>query len=514
MYRILIVDDEKDERNVIRFLLNKYQFPFDIMEADNGKSALELLEGESIDVLITDVKMPFVDGMELAARVRALSSHVEIVFFSGHDDFTYVKKALTLRADNYILKPVKPGEFKETIEKVLEHIKVYEQELEEKEANKDFMKKHILYQVLNQTPIEVLEKDYAYVDFSFLDDYNRMILIHSDQSFWDTLSEEENIRLDEKISKVISNSRYDLINLNPSQVILLFKDDCNRLIAYRQLASDIWQQLHQVYRIGCFFSVSEEIKTGEDILSIYNKLDRYLDDRFFHPHTYIYPVDSPTVASHELGAEDEQLIQDIEQSIQQMEEDKLTEAVQRLIQKYEQQGSTSHIYLRFLFSRVLQLLSKIVPEYSDGKINKEIEKVYTLPHFEDVQQLIWQVHHKAAQKIKEEKNSSKDNIRVVQQYIADHISEDLSLDILAEKAFLSPGYLSDKFRQETGYGINKYIKNVRMTKTKELLRDTNRKVNDISKAVGYNSVSYFIKNFREHYGMSPKKYREMNQDKG
>ncbi|KLV26585.1 hypothetical protein ABW02_10840 [Niallia circulans] len=96
------------------------------------------------------------------------------------------------------------------------------------------------------------------------------------------------------------------------------------------------------------------------------------------------------------------------------------------------------------------------------------------------------------------------------QYIHEHYAEDLSLNILADKVYLSPRYLSDVFIQETGSGINKYIKQVRMDAAKNLLIHTNMKINDICKQVGYQNISYFVRSFRESFGLSPEKFRQSN----
>lgn len=119
MYNILIVDDEKSERDVILFLLNKYNINFNIFEAANGKDGLAILKKESIDILATDIKLPFYNGIELAAQARTLYSDIEILFFSGYDDFNYVKEAFSLHAVNYILKPVEPSEFYKSISDIL-----------------------------------------------------------------------------------------------------------------------------------------------------------------------------------------------------------------------------------------------------------------------------------------------------------------------------------------------------------------------------------------------------------
>ncbi len=114
MYEILIADDEMLERNVIRYLLEKNRFPFAVTEASNGREALRLLESKRFHVLFTDIKMPFMDGLALASRAREMDEKLHIVFFSGYSDFSFAKEAISLRAVNYVLKPVDPEEFRET----------------------------------------------------------------------------------------------------------------------------------------------------------------------------------------------------------------------------------------------------------------------------------------------------------------------------------------------------------------------------------------------------------------
>ncbi|RDW18846.1 response regulator transcription factor [Oceanobacillus chungangensis] len=510
MYRILIVDDEKEERNVIRFLLNKFRFELEIVEASNGKGALEELAKNPTDILLTDVKMPFVDGMELATIVREQHPEMEIIFFSGYDDFNFVKKALTLRADNYILKPVKPEEFKQTMTTVIDNIKKHKEEQEKREINQLFIKKHILYRLLNQTPIDVLLNEYPYVNFDFLNDYNRMILIHSDTTFLDNLFEEEIVYLYEQIKEATLDSKYDVINLNPFQIIILFKENPKKLITYRQIAVQIQKKIQSANGIDCVLSISERISSPNQIAQTYSDLEDYLKDRFFYSDVFIYPIDTP-LTNREEYKKDEYILQEIEKELQQADTERLQQKIAAIIQKYEKSTETSQVYLRFLFARLLQLFFQIMPEYSKDNMNRYIELIYSYTHFSDIKRTLLDVQNKVIKKLDKEKNSPKHIIEVVKQYIIDNIENDLSLDMLAEKVYLTPGYLSDKFKQETGLGINKYIKQVRMDKAVELLSNTNMKVNEISKAVGYKNASYFIKIFREHFGVSPKKHREMKK---
>lgn len=508
MYRILVVDDEKDERKVIRFLLKKFGFELEIVEAANGKEAFEALVRNPFDILLTDVKMPFVDGMELAMQVRKRYADMEIIFFSGYDDFSFVKKALTLRADNYILKPVKPEEFKQTMTEVMENIRKHKEEQEKREVNQLFIKKHILYRLLNQTPIDVLQNEYPYLSFDFLNDYNRMILVHSDTTFLDRLFEEENECFYELIRKATLDSKYDVINLNPFQIALLFKDNSRRLITYQQAAMQIQQKIQETYGINCVLSVSDHMNSPVQLAQTYSELESYLNDRFFYSDVFIYPIDTPLKDSKEYK-EDEYLLEKIEKSLQQADTVELEKKITIIIQKYDKRTKTSQGYLRFLFARLLQLFFQAMPEYSKDSMNRYIELMYSYKHFSDIKQTLLEVQRKVIKRLEEEKNSPKHVIGVVKQYIIENIEKDLGLDMLAEEVYLTPGYLSDKFKQETGSGINKYIKQVRMNKAEELLSNTNMKVNNISKTIGYKNDSYFIRIFREHFGVSPKKYRDM-----
>lgn len=112
MYTYLIVDDEMIERKGIRMLLSWMNIRENILEASNGEEALEVFEKEKIDVLLTDINMPFMDGIELLSRIHEEYPGTETVIFSGYDEFSYAKKAISYGVSAYILKPVNPEEFK------------------------------------------------------------------------------------------------------------------------------------------------------------------------------------------------------------------------------------------------------------------------------------------------------------------------------------------------------------------------------------------------------------------
>ena len=128
--------------------------------------------------------------------------------------------------------------------------------------------------------------------------------------------------------------------------------------------------------------------------------------------------------------------------------------------------------------------------------------------FEQLEALLWKVEGDLEETLKKEQDSPKHTIALVEKYIQEHYDQVLSLDILAEKVYLTPHYLSSIFIQEKGIGINKYLKNVRMEKARQMLMETNMKISEISQRVGYSSLSYFCRSFRNEYGLTPDQYRK------
>ena len=124
MYRVLIVDDEKIERKGITFLLKQMDVECNIIESVNGQAALEYLAENKTDILLTDVKMPHMDGIELIRQIkeRNINPGMKIVIISGYNDFEYAKLAVKLGVSDYLLKPVDPKEFELTMKKIVDEL--------------------------------------------------------------------------------------------------------------------------------------------------------------------------------------------------------------------------------------------------------------------------------------------------------------------------------------------------------------------------------------------------------
>lgn len=122
MIQVLIVDDEKLEREGIKYLLAMEEGEWNIREASNGRDALQILKNEETDLLLTDIKMPHMDGLELTSKAKEMKPGLQVVIFSGYSDFTFAQEAIRYGVTEYMLKPVEPESFHKIINTIRKNI--------------------------------------------------------------------------------------------------------------------------------------------------------------------------------------------------------------------------------------------------------------------------------------------------------------------------------------------------------------------------------------------------------
>ena len=140
MYRILIVDDESRERNGIEKLIRRYQYELEVYQAADGKEALNIMENVNVDILLTDIKMPVMTGMELIEQVHKNGWNPVCVIYSAYGEFEYARNAIALGVMQYLLKPIKLDEFQELFHKVIELCDGKEKQKSENEMLKKMLK--------------------------------------------------------------------------------------------------------------------------------------------------------------------------------------------------------------------------------------------------------------------------------------------------------------------------------------------------------------------------------------
>ncbi len=509
MYRILIADDEKIERAGIRFLLDQMGQEFEIFEAVNGKEALEWLEQNQADILITDVKMPFMNGIELLEQVTKRCPDMKKVIFSGYGEFEYARQAMRFGVEEYILKPVDPEEFKRVMEKAAADLDSEKREESRKAAEGSFFKEYILNSVVNGVGIEEIERRakgcYA---LDFLDSYKRLMLLETDSDFFGGRQKELSDEIGRRVGK-----KFDYLNLNPQQSMLFFTQEGGD---WKEIGRQINGLLEKDLKAGqkSYVAVSSGLKGKEQLGERCQELELLMENRFYGLESRVYMAENEAERAQDVQLDDDTLMKQIRQDIRTKDILSLRGHCSRLFQNYGKNTGFSQIYVKFMFSSLLKLLYEAIPEKSGKELDDEMELLYHAADLKEIQKILEKNIGLLERSVQGSVPGSHREVEEVKRYIYGHYGEELSIELLAEQVYMAPSYLSTVFKKETGQNLSKFIKACRMEKAREMLEDTHEKIVGISEKVGYPNVSYFCQSFREYFGVSPQKYRDMGDGTG
>lgn len=498
MYRILIVDDERIERNGIRFLLKKLNMEFDIDEAVNGLDALEKIRKEDYDILLTDVKMPFMDGIELIDNVVNEKKKLRCVIFSGCNEFDYAKRAIRLGVVDYILKPVDPKEFKDTMDKVVNELEEARASDELKSKSIEFLYEHALYMLVNGENIDAIRKEYNGLELDFAK-FRRILLVEFNRDFFGR--RDVDFKKNEKITG-LGIQRY--LNLNQQQELIFLGAGIDAV----EVAGELVKIIKSDYDEDCYIAVSTEIENPEDMEQKVDELDELMDNKFYHPEIKVFYPNMESDASGMIQFDDDTLMKQMKQDIKMKDVEALREHFDKFCEKYRHKNECSQIYIKFLYSNLLKDIYGSIDDTSEADLNKDVEKLYMSTDFQSLTGLVEAAIDRLASSFNNKSQTGHREVELVKQYIYRNFGSELGIDMLADMVYLAPSYLSTVFKKETGQNLSKFIKSYRMERAKDMLENSMAKIVDIGATCGYQNVSYFCSSFREFYGVSPQKFRE------
>ena len=326
------------------------------------------------------------------------------------------------------------------------------------------------------------------------------ILIESDVAFFDTAEE----TLEEEIQKELRRVCFYL-NLNARQSLLLFQDVyCD----YQLVANHLYNFMKRKYRDSFYLAVSRKFEGCECLPEILEQLEQQMEEKFYHPEKHVFSNEDDVLKLSVGEVQDSQIMQMISEDITRKDTDQLRKHFACLKEKYHDNTQYSAMYIKFVFSNVIQELFQENQFSGERRLEHEIERLYNCRNIMEILEVTEDNIKEYEAFLDRSMSSSRNEVAAVKNYIYQHYEEDLNLEMLAEKVYLSSGYLSFIFKKETGMNLNRYIRVFRMEKAKELLCSTNMKVAQVSERVGFANVSYFCRSFREYYGSSPESYRK------
>ena len=538
MYRLLIVDDEEIITDGLFEVFNQLiPDKLDVYKAYSAKEALEWLSRTRIDIVLTDIRMPGMSGLEMSEEIRMYWPRCKIVFLTGFSEFNYAYQAIQMPNVRYLLKMEGYDKIVETIREVIQEIDeaAMMSELLEKSQEQRIAMEHVaqgdyLRHLLQDSPtlasdIQELIRDFRKLNIDLSADCPVMLILgrlsypegtsYSDQS--EILTS----------SRVIWNSylsevtRHTGITVKHGDLLWFLQLSPNAEVKYNEHLSRYLEGTLELIQESCretlgltiAYTVSGASCEWRDITRQFERLHQLQQMKIGDGISMLLIDRVNALAFDDVRDRTIRLNHRVENLAAHLEagrEERFFETFNEIangIHACESLEQASEMY----YTIALVLLSYVNRWYLLGQINN-YGKLMRLDEHSSMKEGV-QYLEKLAIRIFEvkkfdEKERSSDVIERICVHIQNHLGEDLSLVRLAELNYFNPSYLSRFFKQERGINLSEYIDNCRTVKAKELLKDEELKIREVALCVGYEAAHSFTRFFKKTTGMTPQEYRE------
>lgn len=527
-YKVLIADDEYWSREKLVRMIAWEEYGLELLApAENGEEVLKRAESEKVDILITDINMPYVDGVELVQRIREKYPEVLIFVVSGYDDFEYVKSTMKMGAINYLLKPVAKMELIQAVSEALDRLyeKKQAEQIEKENDRKLMLASSWLQDREFSCLIDNAEKIYS-GGFSLemnldITGYTLMLIkIHDLQKIPDGFYKDMQ-GFSYSMKKKIMENLGDLVvrifnHVSRPNEFLVISDQENAAI-YKGAVSCI-KMLEKTLDSPISIVLSDHSYTMESIYSAYVQDVSQLMLRSYDRESRIlvYNKDEEYRQKEHIDyVFDEKAENDLISLLEHNSQKQIKKFVLHILggtygetKTYLEVKQTlrqvNNILLRF-YGKEVESRDIVDMESTNDYVEQAVEKMnleLLCELEEDFLDTLLQMRNI------ESMESMQAVAKQIREYIEMNYAKELTLTGLAQKYNIEKTYLSRLFKQETGKNLMPYIAEKRIDHAKELIKQGDISLTEVSYLVGYDDYSYFNKVFRKIMGISPSEYRQ------
>lgn len=504
MRKVMIVEDEELILQGIKSIVHWEELGLvPVHMAHSGQEALELWQKEPVDIIITDIEMPEMSGLELLKKIRSEEELVRFIILTGYDEFEYAREAIRLEVENYILKPINEDE----LEKQLKEAAAKLDELEKKKIRYIDEKTEWLQFLSGKAP----ETEYEY--------YRDRLQLNTESSCcqaavmkWSTDSVKENRITDMILSLRNTEKQLRIVHLPPDRLLLLLTG-ADKIPNVKEYFQTIQNEIESRFDILTYISIGPSFDDYRKLPDCYRaamKLQKYLLVEGFGSC-----VDEEYV--HERKSEDISIDRTL---LRKLILKKENESVLAYIEDLFINNVKTGVSLDALFQMTVQtamLLQEIKKEYKLDtyktlhNLPDLLETIYRSDDIFGIKAMFISEINEIIRYLHEEDSQYTPVVRQIMDEVQKNYKEDMNLKTLAYKYHMNASYLGQIFQKEVGCSFTQYLSSKKIEMAKELILNTNMKISDIAKEVGYPDTSYFYRKFKQHYGVAPVSLREMKK---
>ena len=548
MLKIFLAEDEVVVRETIKRMIPWEELGFELVgEAADGEMALPLLIRQQPDLLITDIKMPFMDGLTLARLAKKEIPGLKVVILSGYDDFNYAKQAIGIGVEDYLLKPITKNALIERLSEIrsrYEHEKTqkeyyekFQREMQayEKNSSRDFFEALVggsmdmmeVYKRAEKLGLDMVAEAYNVLIFTMNcdEDFSGQ---RDEYSSW----EAESLELLENF--FAGHSSAMLFRSNIFSYGVLLKGQRETIEENTRACVDEIRKIlsRQDGRREWFLAVGQSVERLSQIQKSYHTASRAFSQRYLYDENILY-YDEMETMEHPGGqaeTEDNAYLQKVDVNalnpaiLQKFLSNGLQEETENFVKDYfyaiGQEPMESLVFRNYVILNVrFSVISFIKGLGCDTNEMESADTEEVLAESgKNMESAIAYAKKMISQAIEiRDQNSGNKNrsiLKTVVDFIDSHyMDEEISLNTVANVANVSSNHFSALFSQNMGQTFIEYLTTLRMNKAKELLRCTGMRSSEIAGEIGYKDAHYFSYLFKKTQGMTPSDYRKAREDK-
>lgn len=548
MLKIFLAEDEVVVRETIKRMIPWEELGFELVgEAADGEMALPLLIRQQPDLLITDIKMPFMDGLTLARLAKKEIPGLKVVILSGYDDFNYAKQAIGIGVEDYLLKPITKNALIERLSEIrsrYEHEKTqkeyyekFQREMQayEKNSSRDFFEALVggsmdmmeVYKRAEKLGLDIVAEAYNVLIFTMNcdEDFSGQ---RDEYSSW----EAESLELLENF--FAGHSSAMLFRSNIFSYGVLLKGQRETIEENTRACVDEIRKIlsRQDGRREWFLAVGQSVERLSQIQKSYHTASRAFSQRYLYDENILY-YDEMETMEHPGGqaeTEDNAYLQKVDVNalnpaiLQKFLSNGLQEETENFVKDYfyaiGQEPMESLVFRNYVILNVrFSVISFIKGLGCDTNEMESADTEEVLAEGgKNMESAIAYAKKMISQAIEiRDQNSGNKNrsiLKTAVDFIDSHyMEEDISLNTVANVANVSSNHFSALFSQNMGQTFIEYLTTLRMNKAKELLRCTGMRSSEIAGEIGYKDAHYFSYLFKKTQGMTPSDYRKAREDK-
>ncbi|TCK98598.1 YesN/AraC family two-component response regulator [Natranaerovirga hydrolytica] len=516
MYKLLIVDDEVIERDAIRYVVTNYMDRIsEIEEASNGQEAISVATIFQPDIIIMDIKMPGLNGIEASKILKRIDDTIGIIFLTAYDEFDIAHEAIKIGVEEFIVKPAMNERIVEVLNKTIHQIEKNNQLKTQKktmEQKLNQVSRYLECEFLNSIVTGEIESNQVneYLDFMGIHFKNGFAVVCSIHPLDEKMSHlQYNMlkkRFSEKLKTSLEERKFQFFSNQVRNTIYIL------VYGYKKTNRDIYIQMIQEDFNKAYKSVEGQLDIKLGIGEEYDNITQLWQS---FSQGKIHAKKSNYVDSHNYRVLEEES-QKLCNCILECEDNKILPITNNILDEIittskDISGIRLKIYeFIILFNNLFANNSQFLLDKE--KIYQDISKIETKGQAKEYfQHYVYTVINRFKVKKVDPTKVIFDDIK---KYIQQNYKTNLKLDDIAVKAGFSSYYFSKMFKKYYGYSLVDYITMLRINESKTLLKNPQNNIKSITKEIGYLDPNYFTRVFKKHEGITPTEYRQKTLNTG